>query len=72
MLNLVPFAHFVHSHSKDDDQWEPDETFFVKLSLANNQQNARIGDKAVCMVTIIDDDSKLTDKTLKNDYKFRI
>ena len=41
----------------DDNQWEPDETFFVKLSLyGDHQQDVKIGHKAICMVTIIDDD----------------
>lgn len=40
----------------DDNQWEPDETFFVKLSLYGEQQDVKIGHKAICMVTIIDDD----------------
>lgn len=40
----------------DDNQWEPDETFFVKLSVYGDQPDVRIGDKAICMVTIIDDD----------------
>lgn len=40
----------------DDNQWEPDETFFVKLSLYGDQHDVKIGHKAICMVTIIDDD----------------
>jgi len=40
----------------DDNQWEPDETFFVKLSLHGNQPNVKVGHKAISMVTIIDDD----------------
>jgi hypothetical protein len=41
----------------DDNQWEPDETFFVKLSLYGaNQEDAKIGHNQICMVTIIDDD----------------
>ena len=40
----------------DDNQWEPDETFFVKLSLYGNQSNVKLGHKAICMITIIDDD----------------
>lgn len=40
----------------DDNQWEPDETFFVKLQLYGNQPNVKIGHKAISMVTIIDDD----------------
>ena len=41
----------------DDNQWEPDETFFVKLSLYGQAQpDAKIGGNQICMVTIIDDD----------------
>lgn len=41
----------------DDNQWEPDETFFVKLSLyGSSQPSVKIGHKAISMVTIIDDD----------------
>lgn len=40
----------------DDNQWEPDETFFVKLSLYGDQSDVKIGHKTICMVTIIDDD----------------
>lgn len=40
----------------DDNQWEPDETFFVKISLYGDQHNVKVGHKAICMVTIIDDD----------------
>ena len=41
----------------DDNQWEPDETFFVKLSIhGESQRNVKVGHKAICMVTIIDDD----------------
>ncbi len=42
----------------DDNQWEPDETFFVKLSLVGNQPEVKLGHKAICMITIIDDDGK--------------
>ena len=42
----------------DDNQWEPDETFFVKISLYGDQHDVKIGHKAICMVTIIDDDGK--------------
>jgi len=49
----------------DDNQWEPDETFFVKISLYGNQPNVRIGHKAICMVTIIDDDGKIIKKLIK-------
>ena len=40
----------------DDNQWEPDETFFVKLSLYGTQPLVKVGHKAISMVTIIDDD----------------
>jgi solute carrier family 8 (sodium/calcium exchanger) len=41
----------------DDNQWEPDETFFVKLSLfGDRNKDVKIGHKSITMVTIIDDD----------------
>ena len=43
----------------DDNQWEPDETFFVKLSLVNSNPDVKLGHKAICMITIIDDDGRL-------------
>lgn len=43
----------------DDNQWEPDETFFVKLSIPEGQQgNLKLGSKTVALVTIINDDGK--------------
>ncbi|XP_013405754.1 sodium/calcium exchanger 1-like, partial [Lingula anatina] len=39
----------------DDNEWEPDETFFVRLSL-DADQNAVIGKKSINQVTIINDD----------------
>jgi solute carrier family 8 (sodium/calcium exchanger) len=44
-------------HVIDDNQWEPDETFFVKLSLAEGQEaRAKLGSKTIALVTIINDD----------------
>lgn len=44
-------------HVIDDNQWEPDETFFVKLSLPEGQEShAKVGSKTVALVTIINDD----------------
>lgn len=40
----------------DDNQWEPDETFFVKISSYNEDSYLKIGQKAICMITIINDD----------------
>ena len=40
----------------DDNQWEPDEAFFVKLSLYGDNKMAKIGQTSICMITIIDDD----------------
>jgi solute carrier family 8 (sodium/calcium exchanger) len=49
-------------HVIDDNQWEPDETFFVKLSLAEGQEaRAKLGSKTIALVTIINDDG--------NEYK---
>ena len=43
----------------DDNQWEPDETFFVKLSLPEGEDNRiKLGSKTVALVTIINDDGK--------------
>ena len=43
----------------DDNQWEPDETFFVKLSLPEGEEtNTKLGSKTVALVTIINDDGK--------------
>jgi hypothetical protein len=41
----------------DNVQANPDKIFFVKLSPLS--ERSKIGPKAICMVTIIDDDSKL-------------
>lgn len=46
-------------HVIDDNQWEPDETFFVKLSLPDGQDNvAKLGSKTIALVTIINDDGE--------------
>ena len=46
----------------DDDVWEPDETFFVKLSLpdqAKTEDYVRLGKKTINQITIINDDGKI-------------
>ncbi|XP_062575827.1 sodium/calcium exchanger 3-like isoform X2 [Saccostrea cucullata] len=40
----------------DDDEWEPDEIFFVKLSLPHEQKDVVIGKMAINQITIINDD----------------
>jgi solute carrier family 8 (sodium/calcium exchanger) len=46
-------------HVIDDNQWEPDETFFVKLSLPEGEEKrTKLGSKTVALVTIINDDGK--------------
>ena len=41
----------------DDNEWEPDEIFFVKLSLDSfNDEKVVIGHLAIQEITIIDDD----------------
>ena len=43
----------------DDNEWEPDEIFFVKLSLDSfNDENVVIGHLAIQEITIIDDDGE--------------
>lgn len=41
----------------DDNIWEPDETFFAKITLEPNQ-DAILGKKSINMITIINDDGK--------------
>ena len=40
----------------NDDEWEPDEAFFVRLSLCGNNNIAKVGQISICMITIINDD----------------
>jgi solute carrier family 8 (sodium/calcium exchanger) len=41
----------------DDHICEPDETFFIKISkVYNSDPDLKLGAKAICMVTIVDDD----------------
>lgn len=43
----------------DDNVWEPDEIFFVKLSLENADDDlVKLGSKTIMQVTIINDDGK--------------
>lgn len=39
----------------DDNEWEPDEFFFVKLRLEPNS-NCVLGGVSICEITIINDD----------------
>ena len=41
----------------DDNEWEPDEVFFIKVSVESDQP-ARIGKRQICQVTILNDDGK--------------
>jgi solute carrier family 8 (sodium/calcium exchanger) len=47
-------------HVIDDNQWEPDETFFVKLSLPEGEEaRVKLGSKTMALlVTIINDDGR--------------
>ena len=46
----------------DDNEWEPDETFFVKLAMdANNE--ASLGHRSVMQVIIMNDDGKAEQST---------
>lgn len=42
----------------DDNEWEPDETFFVKLWSDPHDDTVKIGKHSVTEVTIINDDGK--------------
>ncbi len=42
----------------DDNQWEPDEEFFVKLTLipGSDSENIRLGKTCIMEITILNDD----------------
>jgi solute carrier family 8 (sodium/calcium exchanger) len=44
----------------DDNQWEPDESFFLRLALADpKREDAMLGPTHTMEITIIDDDCKI-------------
>ena len=52
----------------DDNQWEPDEEFFVKLTLIPGAESelVRLGKTCIMEITILNDDGELKpDKDLK-------
>lgn len=49
----------------DDDEWEPDEIFFVKLCMPHESKEAAVGKMAINQITIINDDGK--NKTTERD-----
>ena len=44
----------------DDNQWEPDEEFFVKLTLipGTDSENVRLGKTCIMEITILNDDGR--------------
>ena len=52
----------------DDCQWEPDETFFLKISVLEGQSFAKVGHRPICIVTIIDDDGFLFNYLIQNRF----
>ena len=49
----------------DDNEWEPDEVFFVKISLDSSDPNSKfasVGRKAIQEVTIINDDGEFSSR----------
>ena len=44
----------------DDNQWEPDEEFFVKLTLipGDDSQKVRLGRTSIMEITILNDDGR--------------
>lgn len=68
MKEFVEFAvneslREVHVEIIDDDIWEPDEFFFVKLHLPEDkkQHDVVLGKVSINQVTIINDDGKFCD-----------
>ena len=52
---------FIEIEIVDDNEWEPDETFFVKLALDPNQASqVKLGRKNVMQVIIINDNGRLS------------
>lgn len=47
-------------HIIDDNKWEPDEEFFLKLSLVDKPEGdlVQLGRISIMEITILDDDSK--------------
>lgn len=43
----------------DDQQWEPDESFFLRMSVPLTQRSVRLGRKTVMEIVIINDDGEL-------------
>lgn len=47
----------------NDNKWESNEEFFLRLSLLNGEnQNVRLGRVSIMEVTILDDDGKFINK----------
>ena len=42
----------------DDNQWEPDEEFFIKLSLVSGE-GVKLGRTSIMEITILNDDGEL-------------
>ena len=55
----------IHIEIVDDYEWEPDEIFFVKLSIpeqaeAANREHIALGNVSIVQITIINDDGNFT------------
>ena len=42
----------------DDNQWEPDEEFFLKMSLVPGEDGLKLGRTSIMEITILNDDGK--------------
>ncbi|KAL8609363.1 hypothetical protein ACOMHN_008157 [Nucella lapillus] len=40
----------------DDNEWEPDEVFFVRLSVSDTEENCVVGKRSITQVIIVNDD----------------
>lgn len=49
----------------DDNQWEPDEEFFLRVSMIEHESIAQLGRLSIMEIIILDDDGKLYDFTLE-------
>ena len=55
----------------DDNQWEPDEEFFVKLTLipGEDSENVKLGKICIMEITILNDDGRFQCIFLQSIFK---
>ncbi len=64
----MQFASQIGVSIIDDNQWEPDEEFFVKLSLipGKDSEEVRLGRTSIMEITILNDDGTIVGNAQPN------